>query len=199
MLPTEKATTISDLLDDDLDLSKVLTDEELKAVPPEEKIKRLSSLCRQQLQIQMELSELEQELVKKKLELEKVSEHEIPDLMDELGIDEFRLRSGVRVTVVPYFSGKITTPEALSWLEENEHGDIIKGSITVPYPKGFDQTRLQALVDIAKQLGLNPDNREEVHHSTLRAWIKEMITTGQDFPRELFNVYVGRETKLKVS
>lgn len=198
-MPSIKPTTVGDILgDDDLDLSKVLTDEELKAVPPEEKIKRLSSLCRQQLQIETELSELEQALVNKKLELEKVSEHEIPDLMDELGIDEFRLRSGIRVTVVPYFSGKITTPEALDWLEENEHGDIIKGSITIPYPKGYEQGKLKAIVDMAQALGLPADNREEVHHSTLRAWIKVMVLTGQDFPRELFNVYVGRETKLKV-
>jgi len=184
--------------EEELDLSKVLTDEELNSVPPEEKLKRLGELARYQLKIQGELADLEQALVEKKQEMAKVSEMDIPDLMDELGIDEFKLNNGVRVTVNPFYTGKITSQEAMEWLDENDYGDIIKGSVTIPYPKGFDQTKLQAVVAAAKQLGLNPDNREEVHHSTLKAWIKEMIEKGEQFPRELFNVYVGRRTKLSI-
>jgi hypothetical protein len=184
--------------EEDLDLTKVLTDEELKSVPPEEKLKQLGTLARHQLKVQDEIAELEKQLATKKDELFKVSEMEIPDLMDELGIDGFKLNNGVRLKVNPYYTGKITSEEAMEWLNENDYGDIIKGSVTVPYPKGFDQSKLQAIVAAAKELGLNPDNREEVHHSTLKAWIKEMVETGQQFPRELFNVYVGRKTKLSL-
>jgi len=184
--------------DDPLDLRKVLTDAELKSVPPEEKMRRLGELARYQLKVEQELAELETAVVTKKQELAKVSEMDIPDLMDEIGIDEFRLSNGVRLTVSPYFTGKITTPQALEWLEDNDYGDLIKGQVSIPYPKGFDQAQLKAIVMMAEQLGLRADNREEVHHSTLKAWIKEMVTKGVEFPRELFNVYVGRKTKLSL-
>lgn len=184
--------------EDELDLSKVLTDEELKSVPPEEKLERLGKLARQQLRVQVAIEELEKQLVEKKQELAKVSEMDIPDLMDELGIDEFRLSNGFKLTVNPFYTGKITSEEAMEWLNENDYGDIIKGAVHINYPKGFDQTKLQAIVAAAKELGLNPDNREEVHHSTLKAWIKEMVEKGEMFPRELFNVYVGRRTKLSI-
>lgn len=194
----ERTTFMEFMGEDPLDLSKVLTDEELRSVPPEEKLARLGDLARHQLDIENELAELEKRLVEKKQELAKVSEMDIPDLMDELGIDEFRLRNGVRLTVNPYFTGKITSQEALDWLNDNDYGDIIKGQVSIPYPKGFDQSKLVALVSAAQQLGLSPDNREEVHHSTLKAWIKEMVMGGKEFPRELFNVYVGRKTKLSL-
>jgi hypothetical protein len=186
------------LENDGLDISEVVKDAQAEAIPPDEKVKRLGKLAREQLKIEDEIAELEKQLELKKVDLAKVSEFDIPELMDELGIDEFRLTNGMRMKVNPYFTGKITTPEAMEWLEDNDYGDIIKGSVTIGYPKGFDQSKLRAIVEAAKELGLNPDNREEVHHSTLKAWIKEMVTKGNEFPRELFNVYVGRKTKLSL-
>lgn len=194
----ERTTFMEFMGEDPLDLSKVLTDEDMRAVPPEEKIGRLAELARHQLKVENELADLEKAVAEKKSELFRVSEVDIPDLMDELGIDEFRLREGFRVTVNPYFTGKITSPQALEWLEQNDYGDIIKGQVSIPYPKGYDQTKLRAIVNIAQELGLAADNREEVHHSTLKAWIKEMVLGGKEFPRELFNVYVGRKTKLSL-
>lgn len=181
---------------EDLDLSKVLADADLKDVPDEEKLARLSTLARQHLAITAEIDTIEKELEGKKEELKKVSETDIPELFDELGIDEFRLRSGVKVQVDPYFSGKITGPECYEWLNNNNYGDLIKGSLVISYPKGFDQDKLRHIVELAKTLGLTAENQEGVHHSTLKAWIKDMVTRGKEFPREMFHVYVGRKTKL---
>lgn len=194
-----KGTTFDEMFGEgELDHSKVLSDQELKDVPSEEKLRRLRTLCYEQIAIESDIAALEQQLAAKKEELFKVSEVEIPSLFDEIDIEGFQLKNGMTVEVVPYYSGKVTTPEAMEWLDENGHGDIVKGKLTVPYPKGFDQSQLRALVKLAESLGLTADNREEVHHSTLRAWIREMVETGQEFPRELFNVYVGRKTRLSL-
>lgn len=179
-----------------LDISQVLSDEELKVIPSEEKLSRLNNLCKSQFDLENKINELEQRLEDTKKELAKVSEHSIPELMDEIGISEFRMTNGLVVRVAPFFTGDTKDPESLIWLEENGHSDIIKGSITIPYPKGYDQDKLQAIAKVAEGLGLPVDNREEVHHSTIRSWIRDMIKSGSQFPKELFHVYVGRRTKL---
>ena len=37
-----------------------------------------------------------------------------------------------------------------------------------------------------------PDQKETVHAMTLRAFIKERVESGDDFPMELFGAYVGQ-------
>lgn len=184
------------LTDEELDISKVIADSQVEAVPPEEKLKRLGKMCRELISLEGELEVLEKQLTDKKEQIKEVSEYKIPDLMDELDIDEFRLKGGLKVRIKPFYSGKIENPECYVWLDENGHADLIKGAIKVAYPRDFDKSKLRAIAQVARELGLSAENEEGVHHSTLNAWIKEMVESGQEFPRELFNVYVGRRTKI---
>ena len=187
-------------LNTDLNLDDVFLDAEeaLKAIPDEERLANLSKLAREQLDLEQEIARIESDLSDKKKLYNELSELKVPELMDELGIDEFKLANGVRVSIQPFYSGKITDMAAYKWLEENEHADIIKGEVSIPFPKGYDKSKLKAIYNIAKEFGLQADIGEQVHPSTLRAWIKEMVQTGQIFPRELFNVYVGKRTKLSL-
>ena len=172
--------------------------EALKAIPKEEQLAVLGDLGATQLMLEEEIARLEKELKAYQGKLDEVSEVKIPELMDILGIMEFKLTNGLKLSVKPYYSGKITSPEALEWLDTSGHSDIIKGSVTIPFPKGFDKESLHVFEAAAKAIGLTADVREEVHSSTLRAWIREMVEGGQAFPRELFNVYVGKRTKLSL-
>jgi hypothetical protein len=172
--------------------------EALKAIPKGEQLAVLGDLGATQLELEEKIAELEKELKAYQGKLDEVSEVKIPELMDILGIVEFKLTNGIKLSVKPYYSGKITSPEAIKWLEESGHEDIIKGSVTIPFPKGFDKESLRVFEAAAKAIGLTADVREEVHSSTLRAWIREMVEGGQAFPRDLFNVYVGKRTKLSL-
>lgn len=184
----------------DLDLHEVFLDaeEKLNEMPPEEKLANLSKMAREQLELEQLIAKSEAELSDMKKKHSELAELKIPELMDELGIDEFRLNNGVKVSISPFYSGKITDPAAYKWLEENQHADIIKGEVSIPFPKGFSKEKLRILYNMSKELGLQADIGEQVHPSTLRAWIKDMVQTGQQFPRELFNVYVGKRTKLSL-
>lgn len=184
----------------DLNLDDVFKDAQdvLDSIPAQEKLANLSKLAHQQLELEQEIARMEAALSDKKEVYRELSEIKIPEIMDELSIDEFRLTNGVKVSISPYYSGKITDPAAYKWLEENNHADIIKGEVHIPFPKGFDKKLLRVIADTTKNVGLQADIGEQVHPSTLRAWIKDMIRTGQQFPRELFNVYVGKRTKLSL-
>lgn len=184
----------------DLNLDEIFKDAQdvLDSIPAQEKLASLSKLAYEQLEYEQEIAKLEAILSEKKEKYREISEIKIPEIMDELSIDEFRLTNGVKVSISPYYSGKITDPAAYKWLEENNHADIIKGEVHIPFPKGFEKAKLKAIYELSKSVGLQADIGEQVHPSTLRAWIKDMIKTGQQFPRELFNVYVGKRTKLSL-
>lgn len=186
------------VLNTDLNLDDVFLDAEaaLKEIPAEEKLMSLSKLGLEQFNLEQEINAIETMLDEKKKAHRELAEVKIPELLDELGFDEFKLSNGVKVSVQPYYSAKITDMKAYEWLEQNKHADIIKGEVSIPFPKGYDKAKLKAIYNIAKEFGLQADIGEQVHPSTLRAWVKDMVQTGQIFPRELFNVYVGKRTKL---
>lgn len=187
-------------LNTDLNLDDVFLDAEeaLKAIPAQEKLASLSTLAREQLDLEQEIARIEAELSDKKKKYNELSEIKVPDLMAELGIDEFRLANGVKVSVHPFYSGKITDMAAYKWLEENNEADIIKGEVNIPFPKGFSKAQLKLLVKVADEIGLSAEVGEQVHPSTLRAWIKDMVIHGRQFPHELFNVFIGKRTKLSL-
>jgi len=184
----------------DLNLDDVFLDAEeaLKAIPSDEKLAGLSKLAHEQHALEQDIAQIEAILADKKKLYNEISELKLPELMDELGIDQFNLANGIKVKVSPFYSGKITDQAAYKWLEENGEADIIKGEVNVPFPKGFDKQKLRLFVKVAEELGLAANIGEQVHPSTLRAWIKDMIQSGQQFPRELFNVYVGKRAKLSL-
>jgi hypothetical protein len=172
--------------------------EELTAIPREDRLKSLAALAMEQYNMEVEISQIEEHVADLKRQRDEISEIKIPEIMNELAIDQFRMKNGAKVVLAPYYGGKITDRSAYTWLEDNGYEDIIKGEIDIPFPKGFDRNKLKAIMDVAHGVGLGGECKEEVHSSTLRAWIKEMITTGQEFPRDLFNAYTGYRTKITI-
>lgn len=185
----------------DINLDDVLLDVEefKKNMPDETKLSKLAELGEKEVELTRKIQELEAQVDKLKEEYRQINEVALPELMDEVGLSEFKLsKYNLYVRIKPFYSGKITDEAAYKWLEENEYGDIIKGAVTVNYPKGFDKSKLEMIKKAAEVVGLPADIREEVHHSTLRAWLKEMVETGQEFPRELFNCYVGKRANISL-
>ena len=52
---------------------------------------------------------------------------------------------------------------------------------------------------MAQGQGYVTDQKEEVHPQKLRAWIKERVEAGEDFPMELFGAYIGQRAVIKRS
>jgi hypothetical protein len=47
--------------------------------------------------------------------------------------------------------------------------------------------------------GLLPEQNTGVHSSTLKAWIKERMEAGDEFPMDLFGAYIGQRAIIKRS
>jgi hypothetical protein len=71
--------------------------------------------------------------------------------------------------------------------------------VSVQFGQGEDE-RAQEVIDVLKKEGLLPEQKESVHPSSLKAFVREQIeSNNQEFDsnaRELFSVYVGKRTKI---
>jgi hypothetical protein len=140
----------------------------------------------------------EKKLKEKKEKLRQISGETIPTLMSEMSLTELKLMDGSKVLVKPFYGARIT-PEtqeaAFNWLRENGLGDIIKNDVTVTFGRGEDN-KAMAYATLAKGQGYEPVQKIGVHSSTLKAVVRERTESGQDMPADLFNTFVGNQTKI---
>lgn len=172
--------------------------QDAEAIPKDKQLSVLSEWCQFQLDLEDDIEKAERRLDELKKQHREVSGIQIPDLMQSLGISDFTLKNGLRVKVSPFFGAKIPEPledQAFDWLEENHHEGIIKGEFIVQY-KRADKQRLGQFIELANEMGFSTKDKLHVHPMTLKAFVKEQITSGQDLPRELFGVYTGWQTKI---
>jgi Asp-tRNA(Asn)/Glu-tRNA(Gln) amidotransferase B subunit len=146
----------------------------------------IATACNKLLDIQKEVSALEDQLKKKKEQELKLSEQDI------------KLTDGTAVEIKPYYGARIPasrTEEAFNWLRENNYADLIKNNVTLTFGRNEDN-QAKALVDDLRNKGHNVKQAEKVEPMTLKAFVREQIEKGKDVPADLFGVYVATRTKL---
>ena len=158
----------------------------------------IATACNKLLDVQKEVSELEDKLKKKKEEELKLSEQDIPNLMQKAGAASIKLTDGTAVEIKPYYGARIPasrTEEAFDWLRENNFADLIKNNVTLTFGRNEDNMA-KSLVDDLRNKGHNVKQAEKVEPMTLKAFVREQIEKGKDVPADLFGVYVATRTKL---
>jgi len=122
----------------------------------------------------------------------------IPQMMKEMNITKLKLKDGASIEVSNFYSAKIILEkqeEAFNWLRSNGLGDIIKNDVTVTFGRGEDN-KAMAYATLAKGQGYEPVQKIGVHPQTLKAVVRERTESGQDLPADLFNTFVGNQTKI---
>lgn len=162
-------------------------------------LKNVAELSRQIKQTEDKLASLEEEAKQTKKDLLRLTDNELPALMAEIGLSEAKLEDGSRVSVKPTYGATITSDNhdaAMAWLRENDFGDIIKNEIKAAFGAGEDQAAA-SFVQAAAEVGVDVTQKEGVHHSTLRAWVKERMESGEEFPTQLFSAWTGQRAKIE--
>jgi hypothetical protein len=158
----------------------------------------IATACNKLLDIQKEVSALEDKLKKKKEEELKLSEQDIPNLMQKAGAASIKLTDGTAVEIKPYYGARIPasrTEEAFDWLRENNFADLIKNNVTLTFGRNEDNVA-KSIVDDLRNKGHNVKQAEKVEPMTLKAFVREQIEKGKDVPADLFGVYVATRTKI---
>tara|TARA_R110002167_G_scaffold143958_2_gene333660 strand:- start:15206 stop:15769 length:564 start_codon:yes stop_codon:yes gene_type:complete len=118
----------------------------------------------------------------------RIAEGLIPDLMAELGIEEFKTTNGIKLKINPSYRASILKArreEAFAWLDENGEGSMIKHSIVAGFARDQDD-EASSLMERLEADGFNVKDEEKVESSTLRAWVKRMLEEGKMIPMDLF-------------
>jgi|TARA_R110000751_G_scaffold33274_1_gene82953 hypothetical protein len=167
-----------------------VTDGELSAV---------SNLANKQLKLTAEVFELEVGLKAKKEELRLTSERELPDAMQSAGLTQITLNNGEKISITEFYNAHISKAnqeKAYGWLVSNGHEGLIKNEVLLKF--GRDESGVvDETVSALQSRGLSPQVRQSVHPSTLKAFIKEQLTSGNDIPTEPFGIYIGSKATIK--
>ena len=162
-----------------------------------EKGSTLSNLIRQSMEIDEKIAEAEQYLKDLKFQKRKVNEEDIPNLMQEMGMDSVTV-DGNKVALRQFVHARISDDkkqEAFQWLRSIGEGDIIKNDVTVSFKAGEDNMA-GAVIDDLRGQGLEPAQKTHVHAQTLKAWVKSRIESGKEIDFDTFGVFVGTEAKI---
>jgi|TARA_R110001592_G_scaffold1479_2_gene8851 hypothetical protein len=159
----------------------------------------VSTLANKQLKLATEVAELEANLKAKKEELRLTSEQELPDAMQQAGLTQIKLSSGENISINEFYNAHISKAnqeKAYGWLVANGHEGLIKNEVLLKF--GREETGVvDETVSALQSRGLSPEVRQSVHPSTLKAFVKEQVTTGNDIPTEPFGIYIGTKAIIK--
>lgn len=146
-----------------------------------------------------EFNSLKDSLEIAKAEMLRLEREDLPELMSEVGLEEFRLKDGTVVKITEDCSAAITDAtreRALRWLIDNDFGGLIKTQVTVEFGRG-DRESAEALAQELAESRSGVECKEAVHPSTLKAFVKEQMRDGKPIPMDLFNVYPYSKAVLK--
>ncbi len=162
-------------------------------------MQRITKLAEKQKVLQSEVAALEDQLKETKARLRAISEGELPDAMDEEGINSFVLKSGGKVSIdTKMFASlaKKNHPEIVAWLREIKADSLIKHEIGVAFSKGQDGIAQDHLKTLLGDWGDNVYDRVTIHTGSVKALVKELVEDGRDIPAELLGLSTLRTAVL---
>ena len=142
----------------------------------------------------------EEVVAEAKKKFKEIAEHKLPELMNEIQIDELKLSDGSVIKKEEFVFSRIKIPEtAFSWLKEQGEEAIIDNVVGLKFGKGEDQSATD-LMDWLSEKGYAFTNKKDVHWKRLESFIKEALADPklkESLPREAFGVYEGEIVKFK--
>src|SRR5688572_29285201 len=164
----------------------------------DDEIQSIAKLANLQLSMEATIEQQEKELADLKQQHRNLSEELLPQAMLAVGMESFSLSDGTEVEIKKFYSAKIPEdkqPEAFAWLRRTNNDSIIKREIKCLFGKGEDQMA-HHILEILNAAGAHPVDKASVHPQTLKAFVREQIESGVEFPLDVFGAYVGNRAKL---
>lgn len=138
---------------------------------------------------------------KAKKAVTKITEKELPDLMDAAGQVEITTLDGYKVTVKENVRANIKVadqPRAFGWLVKNGHERLIQRQFTFKFANNQDKAAV-AFEQAVLRLDDLPDydDKKAVHASTLSSFVKTELEAGRELPLALLGVHRQRVATVK--
>lgn len=165
----------------------------------EAQLKRLSTLAEALLTQEDVVQALTEQLELKQTRLNDLKNKLLPDLMREVGVSEFKLTSGAKVTVKDIIKASIkpeNRAKAFAWLRKNGFGSLIKNEVITKFGMG-EEKRAQTLLKKLIANGYGPVHSENIHAQTLTAFVREQLEAAKKPLPGIFEVFEYYEAKVE--
>lgn len=162
---------------------------------------QLQKLAEQQARAEAEVKDLEARLNKSREALNDIAQRQVPDLMDQIGITEFKTTTGLFIKIDEIIRASIPkarSAPAFAWLRANGHSALIKRVVSVAFGKGEDE-KAEELHTMLEKLEFELEDNSSVHPSTLSSFVKEKLREGEDLPLDLLGVHRQRISKIDLN
>lgn len=162
-------------------------------------LERVVQLCELLERQAAEVDRLTEDLRGAKAAMLRTEREDLPSLMTELGLTQLKLADGSVVSLKEDVDARIsddTRPGALRWLLDNGFGGLIKTEVSLSFGRGEHDQAIH-VVDDLQQHYENVALKEDVHPSTLRAFVREQMAAGTAVPVDLFHVYPYSKATIK--
>ena len=162
-------------------------------------LKTVAELARIIKSKEQEVADLERQFKDAKKDLLRLTDEELPASMAEMGLASFTLDDGSTIEVKPTYGASILDANreaAYEWLRDHGYDDIIKNDVSVSFGRGEDDMA-GSFKALAEKEGYVPQQNTSIHSQTLRAFVRERVEAGDEFPMDLFGAYVGQRAVIK--
>ena len=164
-----------------------------------EGLANVGALAKRAKELEKEIEDLETSVNERKNQYRKLVEESIPGMLAELGMKSFQMSDGSTIAVKPFYSASIkeeNRAQAFEWLRDHGYDDIIKNTVSVRFGRNEDHLCEGLLIQLRKQ-GFPVEQAQKVESQTLKAWVREMVERGTEFPTDLFGAYIGQKAVIK--
>lgn len=182
-------SNLTSLFENDADALQV-NDSDLSSV---------AALAKRAKELEKEIEEMDTVLTERKDQLRKMMEETIPAKLQELGMREFKMMDGSTITIKAFYGASIKEEkraEAFEWLRDNGYDDIIKNVVSVRFGRNEDGLCAK-LIDSLREQNYPVEQMQKIEPQTLKAWVKEMVERGVEFPTETFGFFAGQKATIK--
>jgi len=181
------------------DISNLFEEDAQALSVKNEDLSSVGELAKRAKELEREIEDLSNSLEERKSQQRKLLEETIPEMLAGLGLKSFKMRDGSNIDVKPYYGASIkeeNRAQAYEWLRTHGHDDIIKNTVSVKFGRNEDKL-CDNLLNQLRQQNYPVEQTQKVEPQTLKAWVREMVERGNEFPTELFGAYVGQKATIK--
>jgi len=164
----------------------------------DERIKAITDKAKEMKDLDIEIEKLREALAVKEKNFNYISEVELPEMMGDIGLSQFVLTDGTKLSVSPVL--KVSVPkykmnDANKWLVENQYDGMVKTSLE--FPRSVPDYAINQIIQFILSQGYYCETERKIHWQTLNKWAREMELEGEVIPEDIFNVFRSNKTVIE--
>jgi hypothetical protein len=161
--------------------------------PPQDLLKKISTAAARAANLQLDLKDKEDLILELKAKLKRLLSEELPALMHQANMRDFTLKGtgnlpDKKVQIKPQYYANIPVgwdedrkEKAFSFLRDHEGGHLIKTSVIVDFPSGYDEEARKFCADL-DEAGFSFTAKKAVSHTAMSKWLRLRVEEGKPIP-----------------